>query len=118
MKRSMAFILCISLFASCISSGDEKPPAIRQDTVPKKVIIHRIPEELFLYHLGILDSAARTPMKDTMYYCCWNSVNFMEENTGIEADVDGDYVGATGFKKGDLKKWHEWFDKEYGQKNQ
>ncbi len=41
----------------------------------------------------------------------------MERATGIGADVEGDYAGATGFKKQDLQKWHEWYDKEYGQKN-
>ena len=40
----------------------------------------------------------------------------MEEETGIKPDVEWDYAGVTGFKKSDLKKWHEWFDKEYGQK--
>jgi hypothetical protein len=114
MNKIAALILFPVLFTSCDSNGDEKHTVNKQDSIPKKIKIHRIPEELFLYHFKILDSAAKMPMKDTMYNCCWNSVNFMEEYTGIEADVDGDYAGATGFKKGDLRKWHEWYDKEYG----
>jgi hypothetical protein len=41
----------------------------------------------------------------------------MEAYTGIVADVDGDYFGPVGFTKEDLRKWHEWYDKKYGRKN-
>jgi hypothetical protein len=116
MKIIPTFILFISLFASCNNKDGKKQTANQQDSVQKKTVVHRIPAELFLYHFKILDSAARTPLKDTVYHGCGNSVEFMEEYTRIEADVDGDYFGPIGFKKEDLKKWHEWFDKEYEQK--
>lgn len=115
MNKISALILFLGLFACCNSKGDKKQPAIKQDTVPKKVITHRIPEELFLYHLKILDSAAKLASNDTIN-CCTASIEFFEEATGIEANTEGSYVGPLSFLKGDLRKWHEWFDKEYGQK--
>jgi hypothetical protein len=66
----------------------------------------------FKYHFSILDSVSIRAVNDTVYKCS-ASVEFMEENTGIEAGIDGDYIGPLGFLKNDLRKWHEWFDKKY-----
>jgi hypothetical protein len=41
----------------------------------------------------------------------------MEVYTRIIADVESDYFGPTGFTKEDLRKWHVWYNKKYGQKN-
>jgi hypothetical protein len=115
-RKSLICILLISSVASC-NNKQKQQAAEKQE--PKRQISprHRIPDSILLSHFRILDSAARMPAKDAMYHCCLNSVNFMESYTGIEADVESDYFGATGFKKQDLQKWHEWYDKEYGQKN-
>jgi len=110
------YILFISSAVSC-NNKDKQQTAKKQDSKREISLKHTIPESIFLYHLRILDSAVRMPAKDTMYHRCYNSIDFMERATGIGANVEGDYAGATGFKKQDLQKWHEWYDKEYGQKN-
>jgi len=108
MKYSFALLLVT--FLSCNNDKEQivetkgpYPAFVR----PKKP---EIPDSLFQYHFKILDSAARYPYQDTMYHCCYDAINFMELYTGIEADVDGDYFGTTGFKKEDLRKWHQWYD--------
>jgi len=115
MNIIFTFILLLCLFVSCNNKGDEKQTAIKQDTGIKKIVTHKTPEVLFLYHLKILDSAAKLALNDTIR-CCSVSIEFMEENTEIETDTEGSYVGPLSFLKKDLRKWHEWFDKEYAQK--
>lgn len=116
MRKSLTCILFLSLL-SC-NEDKQKQPVGNKGSKWKIPMAHRIPDSIFQYHFRILDSAAKSPPRDTMYHCCYNSANFMVENTGIDADVEYDYGGATGFKKEDLVKWHEWYDEKYGKKNE
>lgn len=108
MKNIIAGLLLICLF-SC-NNDNKQNVGLEKRANPISEIKLQIPDSLFQYHFKILDSVSKHPPLDTMYNCCHNSVNFMEENTGISADVDGDYFGATGFKRNDLQKWHQWYD--------
>lgn len=108
MKQNVVCLLFIS-FLSC--NGNREETNYKKERSNTIEVLKTFPlDPLFQYHFMILDSAAKTPLTDTMYNCCYNSVNFMEAYTGIEADVEGDYGGATGFKKDDLHKWHQWYD--------
>jgi len=40
-----------------------------------------------------------------------------KQQTAKEQESKREISPTTGFKKQDLQKWHEWYDKEYGQKN-
>lgn len=116
MRQSLVSILVLCSIVSC--NNDNQNLAVEEaNSTEKKPVLSRIPDSVFHYHFKILDSVAKNPPKDTMYRCCSNSVNFMVENTGIDADVEYDYFGATGFKKEDLRKWHVWYYEKYGKKN-
>lgn len=98
------------LLISGLSCRGDKQTAEEKKQVRQGSMVPNTFDSISQYHCNILDSAAKNPPKDTMYHCCYNSVNFMEATTGIAADVEGDYAGATGFKKTDLQKWHQWYD--------
>ena len=115
MRQNLVYILFLSIVASC-NNDKEQRIVEDQESKSKKPTMHGIPDSLFLYHFRILDSAAQFPPEDTMYHCCHSSVEFMEEFTHIPSDSESDYFGSTGFKREDLQKWHEWYDKKYGKK--
>jgi hypothetical protein len=97
MRKTLLYILLISSGACCNNNRQHQTFATK--SFRDSSSWHRIPESIVLHHLNILDSATRMVTRDTMYHCCWESIAFMEACRGIEADVDGDYAGATGFKK-------------------
>lgn len=67
----------------------------------------------FKHHFNILDSAAKANPNKDIYACCTPSIKFMEVHTGIGARSDGTLLGKLTFSKEDLRKWHEWYDKNY-----
>jgi hypothetical protein len=106
MKFSFTYILLISLLISCninqrSKNDEEKQPIINT------------PNPEFIYRFRILDSVSRANPNDTIYYCSWPLIKFMEINTGIDANSDGTQLGKLYFCKGDLQKWQKWFDEKY-----
>jgi hypothetical protein len=65
--------------------------------------------KVFKQHFGILDSIAKNTANDTLTNC-QPSIQFMEENTGIEASTDADYFGRFACTKTDLARWHKWYE--------
>ena len=103
-------VIIIGILLSCVNNNNpNKSSDLKVNNYPKNKKLE-VNDSGFLYHFAILDSAVKLPPYDTMYHCCYNSISYMEFNTGIEADVEGDYSGATGFKKSDLENWHNWYD--------
>ncbi|HRX92571.1 MAG TPA: hypothetical protein P5158_00560 [Chitinophagaceae bacterium] len=110
MKNLFFFIVMVYLYSSCSNDEQRNLPQENKDF---ESISHFSLDSAFLHNFQILDSVVKTKPKDTLYQCCYHSIAFMEKNTRIEADVDGDYIGPIGFKKEDLKRWHDWYDKEF-----
>ena len=71
----------------------------------------------FTHHFHILDSIANVNINDTVYVGATPSIEFMEVNTGIEAHSEGTLIGKINFSKQDLRKWHEWYDKNCNDKD-
>ncbi len=111
MRRILVYILFVSSGASC--NNDKHQTVEKKESKSVLLALHRIPDSVFTYHLKVLDSVANAHPRDTLYKCCFSSVNFIEAKTGIEANVDGDYFGAIGFTKKDLRNWQDWYDKKY-----
>ncbi len=110
-------LICILFISSVISCNNKAKQQATKKQEPRDISLgHRIPGSIFLSHFGILDSASKPSTNDTIY-CCSPTVEFMELQTGISSSTDRDYAGPLGFLKEDLRKWHEWYDKEYRQKN-
>jgi len=107
-------VLCFVLIA-CGQAREKKVVATPNPAMTATSTV-TIPDSFFVYHFRILDSVAQKPPEDSCYHCCYTSIEFMQQYTGIDADVDGDYFGPIGFKKEDLRKWHEWFDRQYKHK--
>lgn len=115
MRTILHCLLLSCLVIACGHARDKEAAAV-PNPVMTATSVASIPDSFFLYHFKILDSAAQLPPKDSCYHCCYSSIQFMEQYTGIEAEVDEDYFGPKGFKKEDLRKWHDWFDREYRNK--
>ena len=71
----------------------------------------------FEYHFNILDSVVQQRPSDTLYMCCYSSIDFMEEKTEIEPSSPGDFFGRSYFTKKDWEKWHDWYVKKYQKDN-
>jgi hypothetical protein len=71
----------------------------------------------FAHHFHILDSIVNANINDTVYVGASPSIEFLEVNTGIEAHSDGTLIGKITFSKGDLKRWHDWYNKKYKKDN-
>jgi hypothetical protein len=69
----------------------------------------------FAHHFRVLDSAAAISPTPLINNCPY-SIQFMETHTRIEAATGGNYIGKFDCYKSDLGKWHEWYDKKYGNK--
>jgi hypothetical protein len=65
-------------------------------------------DSFFSYHFKVLDSIANNKFNDSTLRCI-ESIKFMEINTGISSNTDGNFFGKTSFTKEDLKSWHEWY---------
>ncbi|NML37461.1 hypothetical protein HHL17_09680 [Chitinophaga sp. G-6-1-13] len=65
--------------------------------------------KLIEYHFHVLDSIANETEGEIIF--CPASVKFMEKVTGIDATTDGNYFGRLTCKKGDLDRWHKWYEK-------
>jgi hypothetical protein len=63
----------------------------------------------FERHLAVLDSASKTVVGDTIR-CCAESLHFLEKRTAIPATGFIDFFGPLAFTKGDLIRWHRWYD--------
>ena len=108
MKCCFIQLILIVGLISCNNINETKEPTQTVETPAKPKL--DLPDSLFLSHFQILDSAAKRPPSDTMYYCCYDSVDFKVQYTRIEPDVESGYAGWDGFKPADLKKWHHWYD--------
>lgn len=66
-------------------------------------------DSLFSYHFNVLDSLAKNDFVDNTMRCI-ESIKFMELNTNICSETDGNYFGKTSFTNDDLKAWHNWYN--------
>jgi hypothetical protein len=114
MKKKAKLVLLFVLFSvlSCKTNKHKESNLSERDVVQIESL-SGADSSGYLSCFRILDSAANANPKDTFYNCCYDYVDFLETKTRIIANVDGDYVGPTGFTKNDLRKWHEWYDKKY-----
>jgi hypothetical protein len=94
MKSILMSLLLFSCLTSCIVA--QKNPC-------------RGRAKSFEYHFKILDSIARITAIDTLSNC-QPSIQFMEENTGIEASTDANFFGRFACTKTDLSNWHKWYE--------
>jgi hypothetical protein len=67
----------------------------------------------YVYHFGVLDSAAAVTEYDTIVLCCRGNISFMERTTKIPASSSGTFAGKLSFTKRDLQRWHEWYKRKY-----
>jgi len=106
MKGNILSIIVFTLLISCNANG-QRANTSKQNILKKE----------FKYHFHIFDSTiARYPL-DSIYPGQPYSIKFMEENTRINSESDMTLLGKIFFSKKDLQKWHEWYDKKYGKKN-
>lgn len=64
------------------------------------------------YYFRIMDSLVAASPNDSLYGCI-NCVRFMKDETEAPSSGKITYFGQFDFTKGDLRKWHAWFDKKY-----
>ena len=93
MKNTFLFLIILTSFSGCAvaQKGDCKDKA-----------------KSFRHHFKILDSISKATTIDTLSNC-QRSIQFMEENTGIEASTDANYFGRFACTKNDLANWHKWY---------
>ena len=84
------------------------PKLLSNNTLTDSLLGKKMERE-FTYYFHILDSATRNNKSDTIV-CCHESTWFMEEQTKIESAGEKGYAGNISFTKGDLQKWHHWYD--------
>lgn len=65
-------------------------------------------DSLFSYHFSNLDSSVKST-RDTVYFCCPYSIEFIETNTNIFSRADINFAGKWKFFKSDWEKWHSWY---------
>lgn len=100
--KSILIVLCI---VTSSSFGQVKQNTKESTNIKKEII----------FHLNVLDSAARKHKEDTIY-CCGASASLMEKYTDIETGTAGNMLARYGFTKEALKNWHKWFDEKYKKK--
>jgi len=106
-------IICLIAFCSLICCNNNKQQNANTSEMKNT---QNMPDANFEYHFHILDSASNANVADSIYTCCTQSIKFMEINTSIDAQSDGTLLGKLSFSKVDLQKWHEWYEKKYGNK--
>lgn len=106
-------LLIVCLLNCCTPNNqpNESVSRVTEKSVSKATIDQS--DSLFKYHFNVLDSVMVAHVNDSLYYNCTPSINFMENNTKIEASSDGTSLGRLTFTKNDLQKWHEWYNRNH-----
>lgn len=105
MKKGLTWVIFCCLLACHANKGSDKKRSVIQTDKDSTV------KASFIYHFHILDFIACANINDTVYVAATPSIQFMEVNTRIEAHSEGTLIGKIKFSKGDLKKWHGWFER-------
>ena len=107
------FVICVLIifvFLSC-KIFKEKGTVYTYDY---SNIVHK--DSLLIHHMKVLDSVVSRKRKDTVYFCCISSIDYLQKVSKIGASTDGTLIGRMSFTKGDWQKWKDWFEKKYNLK--